>query len=77
VSWGEFLLGVALILGMMPKGLPGMLAAVNQRIDMPQEMEEQMPDLMPADMENLMPKMLPLGIPYFMPKVEACPRREE
>ncbi|MGD8904109.1 MAG: hypothetical protein PVI67_11130, partial [Anaerolineae bacterium] len=55
---------------------PDMLAGVGQRIDMPQTIEEQMPDLMPAAMENLMPKMLPLIIPHFMPRMEAYLRGE-
>jgi Fe-S oxidoreductase len=65
-----------LLPGMMPKVMPDMLAGVGQRIDMPQTIEEQMPDLMPAAMENLMPKMLPLIIPHFMPRMEAYLRGE-
>jgi hypothetical protein len=55
---------------MMSTVMPAMLAAVDERIAMPQHMQEQLPDLMPAAMENLLPKMLPLILPHFMPRME-------
>ncbi|MGE5576737.1 MAG: FAD-binding and (Fe-S)-binding domain-containing protein [Syntrophothermus sp.] len=56
-----------LLPGMMPKVMPDMLAAVERRIPMPDDMKKQMPDLMPKVMENLMPKMLPSILPLVIP----------
>lgn len=48
---------------MMPKVMPVMLDRVNERIPMPDYMEEQMPDLMPQVMDNLMPHMIGEVVP--------------
>ena len=44
----------------MPKVVPELPQAAEQRITMAEPMQEQMPNLIPAAMENLMPNMLPL-----------------
>jgi hypothetical protein len=54
----------------MPKVVPELPQAAEQRITMAEPMQEQMPNLIPAAMENLMPNMLPLIISH-LPCMEA------
>ena len=53
----------------MPKVMPDMIAAVDRRMDIPDSMREQMPDLLPPTMEALMPNMLPMLLPIIVPKL--------
>ena len=59
----------------MPKVMPDMLNSVGARIDMPDSMREQMPDLLPQTMEALMPNMLPLLMPFVVPSMIAYLQR--
>jgi Fe-S oxidoreductase/FAD/FMN-containing dehydrogenase len=56
----------------MPKVMPDMVAAVDRYMDVPDDMREQLPDLLPKTMENLMPNMLPLLMPYVVPRMMEC-----
>jgi Fe-S oxidoreductase len=48
---------------MMPRVMPTMLEKVEERIDMPDYMQEQLPTLMPQVMDNLMPHMIDDVVP--------------
>ncbi|MBN2248199.1 MAG: FAD-binding oxidoreductase [Coriobacteriia bacterium] len=55
---------------MMPKVMPAMLAEVSRRVgQLPEDMEELMPDLLPKTMDALLPNMLPLIMDDFLPKM--------
>ena len=55
---------------MMPKVMPAMLAEVLRRVgQLPEDMEELMPDLLPKTMDALLPNMLPLIMDDFVPKM--------
>ncbi len=54
----------------MPKVMPEMLAEVSRRVgQLPDDMEQLMPDLLPKTLDALMPNMLPLIIPHITPRM--------
>lgn len=59
--------------GILGKVMPDMIEAVRGYVgQMPDDMEELMPDLLPKTMESLMPTYLPELIPHLVPKFVAC-----
>jgi hypothetical protein len=51
----------------MPKVLPHMIRLVEQTIEMPDYLRNQLPDLFPEVVDNVMPKMLPQITPKYVP----------
>lgn len=56
-----------LLPGMMPKVIPHMIALVDESIDMPDYLRQQLPDLFPEVVNNVVPKFLPAITPRFVP----------